>query len=55
MRNTYEGITESGLSVSEGPWAVLHHAAHLSRWVGGGRTWVFRGAHTFVIKMKKYP
>ena len=22
---------------------------------GGGGTWVFRGAHTFVIKIKKYP
>ena len=21
----------------------------------GGGTWVFRGAHTFVIKIKKYP
>ena len=23
--------------------------------VGGGGTWVFRGAHTLVIKIKKYP
>ena len=22
---------------------------------GGGGTWVFMGAHTFVIKIKKYP
>ena len=22
---------------------------------GGGGTWVFRGVHTFVIKIKKYP
>ena len=22
---------------------------------GGGGTWVFRGAHTLVIKIKKYP
>ena len=22
---------------------------------GGGGTWVFRGAHTFVIKIKKFP
>ena len=22
---------------------------------GGGGTWVFRGAHTFVINIKKYP
>ena len=22
---------------------------------GGGVTWVFRGVHTFVIKIKKYP
>ena len=22
---------------------------------GGGCTWVFRGVHTFVIKIKKYP
>ena len=22
---------------------------------GGGGTWVFRGAHTFVIRTKKYP
>ena len=23
--------------------------------IPGGGTWVFRGAHTFVIKIKKYP
>ena len=22
---------------------------------GGGGTWVFRGVHTFVIRIKKYP
>ena len=33
---------------------------HLGIWAfggggGGGGTWVFRGAHTLVIKIKKYP
>ena len=27
----------------------------VSRFPGGGDTWVYRGAHTFVIKIKKYP
>ena len=27
----------------------------LARGGGGGGTWVFRGVHTFVIKIKKYP
>ena len=29
-------------------------ARTIRAWPGGG-TWVFRGAHTFVIKIKKYP
>ena len=41
-------------------WADFHKngtedLAFLAREPRGGGTWVFRGVHTFVIKIKKYP
>ena len=33
----------------------IHPEKDISPGGGGGGTWVFRGAHTFVIKIKRYP
>ena len=42
--------------VGKGEWGSVFFAEVNPRGGGGGGgTWVFRGAHTFVIKIKKYP
>ena len=57
-RKTLYALMGSGLHGLNGlPVAVRIYAPvrNIPRGGGGGGTWVFRGAHTFVIKIKKYP
>ena len=36
-------------------WSKLVWEPGGGGWGGGGVTWIFRGAHTLVIKIEKYP